>query len=121
MTQVGIVGSLINCLVTNCGYIMIGSHERCNLFCENHSIIGNLFSCVAFIALCATLAAYYNGSLEFVYELVSTISYAIMATIVPAILFISSFGFKKASSIFAIIFLLICITILVLSIINYFI
>lgn len=120
LTILGTIGSLINCITTNCGYVLIVSQLMFKLFTDKLNTIGMFFGSIVFMSLAASLSFHYAGKFEFVYELIGSIVYSIMGLIVPSLLYLFTYGVCSATGISSLSFLLFCIAISILVIICYF-
>lgn len=110
-TPIAQVASIINLLITNSGYLIIAARQTIFLFSDTLNNISLLVGSVMAIFICGAFVYYYLNGYENIIELIGSISYSIMALILPPILYLKAFGVKKVLGVCSLIHLLLCLAI----------
>lgn len=105
-TSVGQFGSAINCLVTGSGYVILAARELIYFFSDQITTLGMFFSSCCIVLLCIALSDYYDETLGKYIDFIGKLTFCIMATILPPILYLKAFRLRTAWGIIALIYLI---------------
>lgn len=112
-TWIGIFSSMINCIVTNCGYVSIGTQEFVSMFDESTSKVARAGACIVFICLASLLSVYYTDSHVYIYDLIGDTACMLMSLIIPTFLFVATFKFRSWWGYFSVFHFLLCLSIVI--------
>lgn len=107
MTIIGQFGSLMNLLISNCGYVTLAARELINIFFKDVTPEALFFSIFIIVLLCIVLIDYYDGEFQYYIDIVGKIAYLFMALILPPILYLNAFHLKQVWSYISIVDLII--------------
>lgn len=120
ITLVAQICSLINLLITNAGYLIIASKQIIQLFSQDVNRLCTFFGIIMVLFVCAAIDHFYTNGYDHIIELIGSITYSIMALILPPMLYLKAFKVKGVVGWVAVIHLIVCLTITGLIIRVYF-